>query len=305
MVLYIPHLTGFIAPQKSHSEWLEFHNSNGKENKKQEYSNIYMKILDLFKELKKPHNRLSIMHGFDCDTHIRLSRGMYINYFRMRKDWLNATVDIKIVKKYRNNLAYDKYSNKNITTYYKDFSVCFLSLKKRTFDNGDIECMRWATQAKRYTIFKIHPQIAKANPKRIKKFIQICKNLGYLSEYTVLLYDNCNVSDLINKSNFVYGSESSVIIQALIAGKPCFLTSETPFLDIIPTYYKIPDDYVPIKIHEDTVNKFITWYYYAVCIDINKENWQHLIKKRYDMYQDNMTDHEVLTWENACKNGLQ
>jgi hypothetical protein len=305
MVLYIPQRTGPYTAHKGRSQWLEYHRSKGKINKTIEYTDIYKKILDLFKDLRKPINELSVMHGFECKNHIRITRGMYVKSFKNRNDWKNATVDKEIVKKYRNHINYNKYKSESFTNNYKNYAICFLSLKKHTYSTSDVECLRWATEMKNYTIFKMHPQTVKTNPHRIKVFLQICKNYNYLSKYTVLLYDNYDVSELINKSNFVYGSESSVIVQALISGKPCFLTSNTPFLDIVPTYSVIPNDYVPIAIDEDAINKFITWYYYVVCIDMNKENWKDLIKKRYDMYQKNMTDHQALTWENACKNGLQ
>lgn len=305
MVLYTPLRKGWRGYPISYDVWLErWHRDRSYSPHSKENIEVIENLVFLSKHWKQPKHQMILHHGFGKYEHIRFSRGMYIDCFPKRTDWKNAEQNSKLTGNIREKLNFSRIRAHREYKPTQPFAVCFLSNSKSTRFKNEAEIVKWATESKIYTIFKPHPQMELKWEKVSERFWDFCEKRGFISKYTELLPDGYNPNDLISKADLVCASDSSLIVNAILAGKPCFTTLLTPFSDIIPQFDKIPTGYVPKIIPQNAVNQFITWYYHVVCTDMGSDDWMHHLIKRRKMYDLGMTDAEVLDWEQLKRHGI-
>jgi len=260
------------------------------------------KLVDYCKAAPTPSSQLMLQHGYGIDHHARFTRLRYIKQFPKRDDadWMNAKIDQDVVSIYRSKGVASRYGGVAFKPD-RNYALCLMGdIWPRLFA-ATIECLKYATISKTYTLFKPHPRQSKRD---IEKFWSIAASNGYVSEYTVLYYGDADAFSMIDQCEFAYSPDSSLGLWAAIKGKAFFHTSPTVLIDLIDCFDSVSHDYQPKTLDHSMVDKWITWYYNVVVVDLSLDRYKEHLQIRQGLYEIGMSDHELLTWKVTAKHGL-
>jgi len=199
--------------------------------------------------------------------------------------WKECDIDYDILKKF-DKLPNNRYTQTQRTIPVPDsydlFPLALSAKKKNEFGIPKDEvvtrdAIRYATEKKRYTIFKESHLAVKG-----KTWHDFVKE-GITSKYTIYAED-CNGDYLIDNADRVYSSESAMCFQAMLKGKIVATYHDTDSSEVMPiikTASEI-DDIEPLPIGK--LYRYLSWYYHKLCINIYDENAEERINDRISRF---------------------
>jgi len=137
------------------------------------------------------------------------------------------------------------------------------------------DAIKYATENKRYTIFKSHPVTSQPNVNCWKDF----QKEGIINEYTIFVdRDGCNIDYLVDNADLVYSADSAVSLNAMLKGKRVATYYNTDLSEVIPQIFDSGELKTVRPVPEEDVKRFLTWYYYKLSFDIESANYEEKIE---------------------------
>ena len=195
--------------------------------------------------------------------------------------WKNQDIDSNIRDKFSSVTKYIQPDK----TYQFDKPYILFALQSINFTDTTlskrllIELIYWAETNKRYVLFKLHP-FTKPDDK-IVKYWQMIQSAGIIKEYAVLVDASYDTTDLIKRADEVWTYSSGVSLEAVLHNKPtmCFAPN-TEFAAIVNVSSSPLALSYANAVTEEDVNRFLSWYYHKLIIDVSREDLQAQIEKR-------------------------
>lgn len=142
----------------------------------------------------------------------------------------------------------------------------------------------WAVKNRVTVLFKRHPA----------KNIGIDHAFAGIASKYVTIAGDVSVKSVIDSSDFIIGVNSSVLLAAMIYGKPCASLANFEYSEIIPVISS-PDEICGMKpICMDDVLKFLYWHKNVYSIDVNQDDAIHRLSSRVDRFLEGASVSDVL-----------
>jgi len=151
------------------------------------------------------------------------------------------------------------------------------------------DAIKYATENKRYTIFKKSHVVT---PNYIKKWSDFEKE-GIINEFTI--YTDANMDYLIQNSNFVYSSDSMSSFQALVMEKPTATYYNTIISEIIPVIKTAKEMENIGKIKKEIKLRFLSWFYHKLSIDIYSQDAEEKIENIVKRFKNGERTKEIFS----------
>lgn len=228
--------------------------------------------------------------GFGNFEHIKFTKGIYFTDYPVTEDYKNADTNEHYYE-YFKTLGNDRYSQPDqVFVKQRPYNLFPLQMVYPKDYHQTLHALKWATESKRYTIFKTHP--AHNGDQNYKAFWGVAKKIGVISEYTELV-DNYRSEELVNKADMIFSADSALTLKAVLKNIPTFAMRNFQMNDIVPVIPKIPLDIkVPIVSKYKAI-KWFDWFYRTVCNDITKNDFKDKIDRRLNLYKNGATDKEL------------
>lgn len=175
----------------------------------------------------------------------------------------------------------------NIIELPDSYDLFLLQIPDSHDKEQTIDALKYARDTKRYTLFKKHPT------KDHMRYWNEFEEQGYVSDYSI--YVDAPTDHLVRNADRIYSSDSIVSYNALLYNKPVCTYKTNDFSEIVPMIdnaYEI-DNIEPVPV--DVRNRFLTWWYYNLCIDINKNDFEERIERRIINHKNNAPIKELLS----------
>ena len=218
-------------------------------------------------------------------------QGDYISQNPMLNLWKRCDVDSKILSVFE-HLSNTKYEQPSVqTSIGRPYNLFLLQMASTVDLTPTLDALKYATEMKRYTVFKIHPAVGDGTD-----FYDLWDKFshhGIISEYTPLVEGDLNT--LIEHADIVYSADSACTFNAMLKRKTVYNYRSNEFSEIVPIIQssKQLDEYI---IPEEDLLRFLTWYYYVLTIDI-RSTFDGKIEKIISSFESGKNASEIF----ACK----
>ena len=185
-------------------------------------------------------------------------------------------IDHNILNTYKNstNNKFDIKRNKPDFSSLPDKFDLFASQQPMSVDkNYTKDAMKYAKDKKRHVVFSNHPSSNDGHN------WNIFKKYGLTSNYTHFVTD-VDTNDLVKRSSRVFSACSGVNFLGLLHRKPTVSYRNLPWSEISPVIKNATSDFTDWIPEEEDLLRFLSWFYYDLCIDIFSNGWQDKLCKK-------------------------
>lgn len=243
-------------------------------------SNNVFYYKDLFFLSISTKNCLVYDSGLPNFQHYLLTpNGYYINKFHNFDLWKRFDIDSTMLSFFKSldNTKYKQPNNKiKIDKPYVFYALQNTANEKQQQIKSTL---KWATKNKRLVVFKPHP----IHYKEALEFWEKLKGANLISDYTQLVSD-VDVNDLIINSTAVVTNDSSTTFTAALYGIPSATFSRTRFCEIVPHISDISEIDGVTATKEKDVERFLTWYYNKLVVDVTTPQFESKIQTIIDLF---------------------
>lgn len=268
---------------------------------------IRLKYVKEYCEIFDPYVSLEDMHWEDhsckyrytggyANFHMmRMSKGLYVDYFPKTERYLEADTEDGILDFFRSQ-GNDRYGQDE-GIYKPDRSYYLFALQMtRTKDfNETVKALKWATENKQYTVFRAHPV-----PGDITNYNKIWNYFykeGLLSEYTNLA-QGYRSEEMVANADLVFSSDSALSFKSILMGKPTVQMRDNNMLvDIVPTLPDLTGIEKVKAISDDQLSQWLTWFYHCICHDFHGEGYKDKLLRKLKFYEKGHTDEDLHSWK--------
>lgn len=178
--------------------------------------------------------------------------------------WKRVDIDTNVLKRFETRCN-SKYTQPNSTAVsvgqpYNLFLMQHVASKDLRYT---IDALKYATEMKRFTIFKTHPAVG--DDTNFDRVWEIFKSKGLISDYTVML--SGNMHNLIANADLVYSADSAGTFNAMLSSIPTVNYRINEFSEIVPLI-ETSKTLLNKPIPQEDLLRFLTWYHDVLAIDI-------------------------------------
>lgn len=210
----------------------------------------------------------------------------YLNNFPKDSLWKRCDIDSSILQLFNNTNKY-KQSDK-LFLFDKPYILFTLQSNRSLLPHSFmpdilIKTVLWAARTKNYVIFKLHPFTAENS--HILKYWKQLDNLGYITDYAVLVDSSYNLDYLIANANQVWTVSSGSGMQAVIASKPVSHFYANVDFAAIAQFSTSPEEaFITKQISELDRLRFLTWYFTKLTINSESSDLIARIRHRLEQF---------------------
>lgn len=222
---------------------------------------VYTEGTPIFHWFKFTKNGVFTLHNYDCE------------------DWKDYYGD-ESVRKYLLKTTINKWKPIKTPPLQFDDYILFPIQRMSAELKIIISAMKWAKDNKKLILFRPHPYPSDTVDQEVlwKKL----ENAGLVNDYTVLTGTG-NTEEVVNKCNAIWTSNSGIGLQGIIHQKPVayFHKDADHTYGPIATYCKTIQEAAEAKAANICdVDKYLSWYYNEVIIDLSSDDYVEKIKDR-------------------------
>lgn len=195
--------------------------------------------------------------------------------------WKESDIDSTIRTKYANP---NKYKLGELQYEFTGDYILF-ALQANNFRAGSIsqelllKIIHWAETSQTYVLFKLHPFTGENN--RVIAFWNRLTDMKVINKYAILVDSSYNTDSLIDGSRAVWTYSSGVSLQGALRGKPVAVFNANMDYTAVARLVTSPEEANLITAKpEDEVNRFLTWYYNKLVIDVSSEQLAQSLQNR-------------------------
>lgn len=197
--------------------------------------------------------------------------------------WKYSDIDSTIRNNYVNP---NKYKAGELEYVFEHNYVLF-ALQANNFRSGAIsqqlllKIIHWAETSKTYVLFKLHPFTGENN--RVIEFWNRLVELQVIKQYAVLVDSTYNTDSLIDGSRAVWTYSSGVALQGILKSKPVAVFNGSMDYAGAARVVTSPEEANLITAKsDDEVNRFLTWYYNKLVIDVSSDTFVQALQTRIE-----------------------
>ena len=238
-------------------------------------------------------NALTWTSGSPNINLIKLTFNSEYTYFRDNPRygfWKDEEIDPNIISKFKsfNNNRFPQPDQE--IELPENYDLFFLQIPHSKDRNETIDALKYCKDRKIYTLFKGHPTSPFPGNKKVWDKL---KEEGYVSEYSI--YVEAETDFLIKNARRTYSSTSVCSLNSILQNKITATYNDNDLSEIVPTMktaYEL-DDVEPIK--QEDIERYLSWYYHKLCIDVYNENCDERIEKRILNFKNKVPMREFLS----------
>ncbi len=143
--------------------------------------------------------------------------------------------------------------------------------------------LQFAKENKVHILFKLHPFTNYRT--RFLQDLIIFKGDNLLSPYSHIVSHKYNTNHLITNAQQVWTFSSGVALEAVIKHKKVVsFYSSNDFDAVVNIAYSPEEAFYSNKINTEDSLRFLTWYYYKLCIDLFSNTFDYNLYDRCDKF---------------------